>query len=72
MRAFDKAVIAAGLLAIAGVSRVAAADVDDGFHAVVHPHPHAAKPTTTTQFGPVFNLRCIQCHDGNPGPAGPG
>jgi hypothetical protein len=65
MIALDKAVIAAGLLAIAGVSRVAAADVDDGSRAVVHAHSPAAKPTTTTQFtgwpGEVRN--CVGCHE---------
>jgi hypothetical protein len=73
MIAFDKAVIAAGLLAIAGVSRVAAADVDDGYHAVVHAHPRAAKPTTTTQFQgfPIYVPGCILCHDGTPGNATP-
>jgi hypothetical protein len=69
MIAFDKAVIAAGLLAIAGVSRVAAADVDVSYHAVVRAHPRAAKPTTTTQFQelPIYIPRCIMCHDGTPG-----
>jgi hypothetical protein len=71
----SKAVIAAGLLAIAGVSRVAAADVDDGYQAVVHAHSRAAKPTTTTQFADanmqIFLPRCVMCHDGTPGPALP-
>jgi hypothetical protein len=65
MIVLDKAVIAAGLLAIAGVSRVAAADVDDGAQAVFHAHSAAAKPSTTTQFsglpGEVRN--CIGCHE---------
>jgi hypothetical protein len=57
-------------VAIAGVSRVAAADVDDGSYAVVHAHPHAAKPTTTTQFvGSILTIGewgCFKCHEGTP------
>jgi hypothetical protein len=69
MIAFDKAAIAAVLLAaVAGVSRVAAADVDDGSRAVVHARTHAAKPTTTTQFVefPIYMPGCVLCHDGTP------
>jgi hypothetical protein len=71
MIAFHKAVLAAGLLAIAGVSRVAAADVDDGYHAVVHAQPRAAKKTTTTtqfQEFSIFTRGCVMCHDGTPPP----
>lgn len=74
MIAFKNAAIAAGVLAIAGVSGVAAADVDDGSHAFVHPHsvamPHPAGGTTrsaTVGFSglpgePGQNPLCASCH----------
>jgi hypothetical protein len=67
----SKALIALGLVAFAGVSRVAAADVVgvDGSHAVLHGHARAAKPTSTTQFsglpGEIFG--CAGCHNPRPG-----
>jgi hypothetical protein len=71
MIAFNKTLIAAGLLAVAGVSRVAAADVDDGSRAVSHAHWRAAEPHraqgyaqgTTVGFDPEGeNRRCVGCH----------
>jgi hypothetical protein len=65
MIASSKALIAAGLLSIAAVSRVAAADVDDGSRTIVHAHAGAAKLTTTTQFSgwPGEVKHCAGCHE---------
>jgi hypothetical protein len=75
MIAFKNAAIAVGVLAIAGVSGVAAADVDDGSHAFVHAHsvamPHGVEGTmrsATVGFSglpgePGENRLCAGCHE---------
>jgi hypothetical protein len=65
----SRVLVGAGLLAAAlvgGVSRVAAADVDDGSRTTtVHAQARVAKQGTTTQFsgwpGEVRN--CAGCHE---------
>jgi hypothetical protein len=70
MIASSKVLIAAGLLASAcvlHVSRVAAADVEDGSQTIAVHHARTAKPASlgTTQFsgwpGEVRN--CVGCHE---------